>query len=435
MSRKIGFWSVFALVTGSQIGSGVFMLPSSLAPYGAFGLAGWILSGLGAVMLALVFAQLCARLPRTGGPHVYVQEAFGPTMGFFTGWTYWIISWVSSIAVITASIGYLTPIIGEHSLFTHFALEVGLLFIITWINLKGVKAAGNAEFFLSALKMIPLLVLPIVALFFFKSSHIATVTPSAMGGTSHILSHVTLLTLWGFVGLESGTTPAGAVQNPSKTIPRAVILGTLCVAGLYFINSIGIMGALPASVLMNSKAPFADATQAMFGGNWHLIISLIAAIVCIGTLNAWMLASGQIALGVAQDDLMPAFFARTNKQGAPYCALLVSCAGIVPLLFLTLNENIAQQINTIIDFSVICFLFVYVICCGSLLKLLAKQQSKDWKIWLYSLCALSFCAWVISATPLKTIAVASLFVLSGIPIYFMQRRKFNLEALPVGDTV
>ncbi len=431
MSQKIGFWSVFALVTGSQIGSGVFMLPASLASFGWLSLIGWVISGIGAVMLALVFAGLCGRFPRTGGPHVYVNEAFGAQAAFFTGWTYWIISWVSTTAVITASVGYLTPLIGSHSAGVHLALEIMLLLMITAVNFKGVKTAGNVEFFLTLLKMIPLLVVPFIALFFFDQKNLIPVEmPSSSLNLPQIISHVTLLTLWGFIGLESATTPAGSVVNPSKTIPRAVVLGTLCVAILYFMNSFSIMGAIPSQTLMVSKAPYADTTQFIFGGNWHLLISLIASIVCIGTLNAWMLASGQIALGLAQDGLMPPLFGKTNRHGAPSFAILVSCAGIIPLLFLTQNENLSQQINTIIDFSVTAFLFVYFICCLVYLKILLQQKNKAsfWQ-WLSVLLALAFCGWVITATPLKTVAISSLFVLSGLPIYLVYRQKIKQTAL------
>ena len=171
MSRKIGFWAVFAFVTGSQIGSGVFMLPASLAAFGSYSLAGWIISGLGAISLALVFALLCAQYPKTGGPHVYVKEAFGAHAAFFAGWTYWVISWISTTAVIIASIGYLTPLIGDHSATTNLILQLMLLIIITALNFKGVKAAGNAEFILTLLKLIPLVIMPVVALFFFDSNN------------------------------------------------------------------------------------------------------------------------------------------------------------------------------------------------------------------------------------------------------------------------
>ncbi len=423
MSSKIGFWSVFALVTGSQIGSGVLMLPTNLAPYGILSLIGWALSGLGAIMLALVFANLCGRYPRTGGPHAFVKATFGNTAGYFTGWTYWIISWVSTPVVICASIGYLTPLIGVPSPWVKLLLEVGLLFIITAINLKGVKAAGRAEFFLTLLKIIPLLLVPLAALSLFNPANFTSLNVVLeKQSLSQSLGHVVLLTLWGFIGVESATTPAGSVENPGKTIPKAVVWGTLCVVVLYFINSLGIMGAMDPRVLALSKAPYADTVRLLAPGNWHLVVSLIAAVVCIGTLNAWMLASGQIALGVAQDNLMPAFIAKENRYGAPFVALIISCLGILPLLIMTMNESLSQQINIIIDFSVTAFLFVYSICCLSLVVILFKQRG-PWYQWCYTLGALGFCGWIIYETPLKTLLTASCFVLSGIPFYFFARNK------------
>ncbi len=418
MSRKIGFWSVFAIVTGSQIGSGIFVLPASLAPYGTFGLWGWIISGCGAIALSLVFASLCARYPQTGGPHVYVHHAFGASTAFFTGWTYWVISWVSSTAVIVASIGYLTPFIGQHTPIVYFLLEACLLIAITALNLKGVKAAGNAEFFLTLLKFIPLIVMPVMALWFFDSNNFLISETIAHMPLSQILGSVTLLTLWGFIGLESATVPAGSVENPSKIIPRALVWGTLSVALLYFINSIGIMGLIPAPLLAQSKAPYVDAAQYMFGGNWYLLISLMASMVCIGTLNAWTLTSSQIALGLAQDRLLPHFFAQKNHNGAPVWGLMLSCLGILPLLFLTTNENLAQQITAVIDLSVTAFLFVYLICTIGFLKLLWQQKEKSFYYqWIFGLVALFFCGWVIYETPVKTLGISSLFVMSGLPMY------------------
>lgn len=425
ISRKIGFWAVFAFVTGSQIGSGVFMLPLSLAPFGALSLVGWCLSGLGALMLALVFAKLCAWFPKTGGPHVYVKESFGTTFSFFTGWTYWIISWVSTTVVISACVGYLSPLFGDLCSSMRLTLEIMLVLVMMGVNFQGVRTAGNVEFFLSLLKMIPLLVIPVAALFFFKTQNFAPITASGPLEITNVISHVTLLTLWGFIGVESATTPAGEVKNPQKTIPRAVVLGTLCVALFYFINSIGIMGALPYQELAHSKAPYADVTRFMFGGNWHLIVSLIAAIVCLGTLNAWILASGQIALGLAQDGLMPSFFAKKNRKGAPVNAILISTMGIIPLLILTHNVNLADQINHVIDYSVTAFLFVYVLCCCAFLRQLWKQNIKTpIAHWIFGILALAFCLWVIFATPLNTLMIAFAFVLSGVPVYLYRKKKF-----------
>jgi APA family basic amino acid/polyamine antiporter len=418
--QKIGFWSVFALVTGSQIGSGVFMLPANLAPYGFYSLLGWLISGIGAIALALVFGRLCAWFPKTGGPHVYVHEAFGWSSAFFTGWTYWIVSWVSTTVVVIACIGYLSPVIGVHGAMANLALELVLLLAITALNLQGVSAAGRTEFVLTALKVVPLFIVPVLALCCFKSSNFALDQSVANLSTLQLLSRVTLLTLWGFIGLEAATAPAGSVENPSQTIPRAIAAGTACVALLYIINSMGIMGIIPGSELMNSNAPYADATKAIFGGNWHLIISLIAAVICIGTLNAWILTSGQIALGLAQDGLIPSIFKERNQHGAPAWSLLISSACIVPFLIMTASESLAAQLLMIIDFSVTAFLFVYLIACLAFFKILFSPVGRTINRFfgcMYGLIALLFCSWVIYETALSTILIAGLFTLSGLPIY------------------
>ncbi|NBW57407.1 amino acid permease [bacterium] len=423
MSNKIGFWSVFAIVTGSQIGSGIFILPATLAPYGVFSVLGWLISGLGAVALALVFGQLCAKFPKTGGPHVYVKEAFGSTASFFTGWTYWVISWVSTTAVIVASIGYLTPILGPQSAFSNLMMELVLLFSITMLNCKGVKTAGSAEFFLTCIKVIPLFIIPLIALFYFDSTNFIIHSTVEHIPAAQMTNAVTLLTLWGFIGLESATTAAESVENPRVTMPKAIVLGTLCVAVLYLLNTIAIMGVIPGGELMHSTAPYVDAAKVMFGGHWHLGLSIIASIICIGTLNAWMLASGQISLGLAQDGLMSSFFAKTNKQDAPVNGLFMSALGILPLLILTAEGNIAKQINLIIDFSVVAFLFVYLICVLSYIKIIMTSQNKESLLgWLAAVVALLFCSWVIYQTSFMTVGVASLFTLSGIPFYYFHRR-------------
>lgn len=422
--RTIGFWSVFAIVTGSQIGSGVFMLPANLAPYGLYGLIGWALSGLGALALSLVFASLCSRFPHTGGPHVYVGNAFGPVAAFFTGWTYWVISWISSTAVIVASVGYLSPFIGEQSQAVYLALEILLLAAITALNLMGIQAVGRVETLLTFLKFIPLISIPLFALFFFDINNLSISPEVAQLPLSTILGAVTLTTLWGFVGLESATVTADSVESASTTIPKAIFLGTLTTLFVYVINCVGIMGIMPGAELIQSKAPYVDATNILFGGNWHLVVSIIASIVCVATLNAWMLTSGHIALGLSEQALMPQLFGIKNKDGAPIWGLICSSLGIIPLLFLTANSSMTAQITAIIDFSVIAFLFVYLVCSLALVKLLLTQTTKRRAIELIvALIATFFCCWVMYETSLQTLCIASLFVISGLPLYLLWYRR------------
>lgn len=425
MSKKMGFWSVFAIVTGSQIGTTVFISPASLAPYGIFSLVGWLLSGFGAISLCLVFASLCARFPETGGPHAYINHSFGSTAAFFTGWTYWIISWVSTTVVVIAAVGSLSPFLGNISQTLEVLLQIILLLAIMLLNLKGVQAAGRAEFFLTLLKFIPLIIIPLMAMLYFNRQNFSVSSEVSAMPFSSILSHVTLLTFFGFIGLECATTPAAEVNKPSTTIPKAIIIGTLSVALLYFLNSAGIMGLVPGNELTYSKAPYVDASRIIFGGNWYFLISCIASIVCIGTLNAWILASGQIVLGLAQDGLVPKIFGKKNKNGAPFFGILTSCLGIIPLLILTANKNLATQINTIIDFSVTAFLFVYLSCAIAFLKLKIQEKSLSFFQAMYGGLSILFCCWVIYETPLLTLLLASLFIFSGLPMYFLWHRRKN----------
>ena len=432
MSNKIGFWSVFELVTISQIGSGL-LLPASLALYGTLTLVGWVISSMGALVLAVMFSELCVRFPRTGGPNVYVHEAFGSTAAFFTGWTYWMISWISTIAIISSTIGYLTPFIGTHSTLITLGIEILLIISVFAYNLKGVGTAGSSRFIVVALKIIPLIFVPLAALFFFDKNNLST-RHMMPGEAPQLLNQVIILTFWGFIGFETATTAASQIKNPAKIIPPALILGTLFVCVIYFLSSLGIMGIMPSQTLMQSEAPYADVARIMFGDYFYLFISAVAAVICIGAINSWTLASGQIALGITEDGLMPRFFAQTNRNGVPLVPLFISCIGSIFFLILTHQETMMDKINTIIELSVVCFLFVYVICCLAYLKILRQQTNRApfWQ-WLCAFISLGFCAWIIASTHLVTLLLASLFVMSGIPVYIFRRKK--LKRLILNPTI
>lgn len=413
MSGKIGFWPMLSIVMGAQIGSSVLMAPTTLAPFGIFGALGWIISGAGAVFLALVFASLSMKFDKTGGPHIFVLESFGKTTSFFVAWTYFVMSFISTTVVITACVGYLKSVFtfDLHSIF----LELFVLGLITFINLRGIKSAGYVEFILSNIKVIPLIILPIAALFFFDFSNFSTTDHLP---TTNILSSVITLTLWGFVGLEAGTVPAGSVENPRKVIPKAVVIGTFLVGCIYVLNSLGIMGAVSFQTLINSSAPYSDATQILFGGKSSIIISIFASIICLGTINAWVLTSGQIGFGASLSGLFPKAFSRTNKQGAPYFSLLFSSIGIVPFLILTSNSSLTERIYSIIELSVTALVFVYAMCVACYLK-----TAKSSKEFLIGLGAAIFCVLVIVLTPVYSLFLSSFFVLSGIPIFIFMKNK------------
>ncbi len=419
VTRKIGFWSLVSIVISSQVGSGIFMLPASLSHFGGIAALSWLFTGGGAILLALCFAELAKRFPKNGGPHAFVQEAFGNKAAFFIAWSYWVISWLSTTAVIIAAIGYFGSLFGGFDIKTSLGLEVLLLGFFTWINLKGVKASGYMEIFFTILKIIPLVLLPIACIPYFQIDNFIPFNNSNTS-TMNTLSAAALITFWGFIGVECATTPADSVENPNKTIPSAIILGTIVVAIIYLLSSIAIMGVIPTEKLQVSKAPFADAVKAIFGGNWHYLISLAAAVVCFGTLNAWILVSGQIALGAAQDGLFPKIFARQNKNGAPYFSILIASTGMLPMLLFSLDDNLVEQFTKIIDISVTAFLIIYALCVLSLLKVLIKEKGSILSF-IVSITALLFCAWALLASDARMVILSLIVFLSGLPIYLIKK--------------
>ena len=275
MNNKMGFAAVLAIVFSSQIGAGILTLPSQLAPYGMFGVYGWIFAGVEAMLLAFIFSELCSIFPITGGPHIYVQKTFGNTAAFFTGWTYWVASLVSNIVLVITAIGCLAPFFPSASPIFYTILEIFLLLMLMWVNCTSIKLSGRLETVLTLLKFIPFAIVPVAILGKFDASNINLLPIHADQSSFNLLISVLSTSFFCFIGVECATTPAGSVENPSKTIPRAILFGTFCVTLIYFINNLAVMGILSSEILAKSSAPFVDAVRIAFGTNISFALAII----------------------------------------------------------------------------------------------------------------------------------------------------------------
>ncbi|MDR0555480.1 MAG: amino acid permease [Holosporaceae bacterium] len=411
MAKKMRFGAVLALVFGSQIGSGIFILPATLAPFGVFGVFGCVLAGLVATLLAFIFAELCSRFPQTGGPHVYVRYVFGRTAAFFVGWTYWLVSWTSTSVVIIAAVASLSAFVGSGS-DLYFAWELILLGIITAINCKSVDFAGRIESFLLFFKSVPFVLVPIILLGHFNGENIVVDPQYTAFSSLKLMIMATAMSFWGFIGVECATAPAGAVENPSKTIPRAIIIGTTGVAAIYLINNLAVMGVISGSALASSKSPYIDAIGLVMGHNLSKVIVGITFMILVGTANAWTLASAQASLGLAQDGLLPTIFVKKNRSGAPYVGVLISSIGMVPMLMFSQNKNLSEQMSNIVDYSTQVFLLVYTICSLAFIKINITQK-KHFQT-LLGIITTSFCTAMILNSSVISLLVTAAFVGSGI---------------------
>jgi basic amino acid/polyamine antiporter, APA family len=424
---KIGLWPLTSLVTGNLVGSGVYLLPATLAIYGTVSIFGWIAASMGAILLSLVFAGLSSRNTKTGGPYLYAREAFGDTVGYYVCWGYWTLTWISNPALAIGAVGYISSICGGLSPMTHFMLEVLIVVGLTTFNLLGLKITGRTELVITLLKVIPLLILPLIGLYFIDFSAFAHHVNVSDKSFSMALNAATMAAMWSFVGLETGTVPAGQVYKASRTVPLATIFGTIIAAVVYILGAVVIMGVVSPQELLASKAPYADAAQNIFGGAWGVPVALAAIVSCIGTLNGFLIIVGRIPYGAAQDGLFPKFFTHTTSHGTPYWGILISSICSMPMLFISLQSSLMDQFNLVIEIAVTLILLVYAVSILAYLKLMFRDGTHTYPKVILALSALAFTGWAIWAASFKMVALSLTILLLGIPMRLWMTRLKRLE--------
>ena len=269
--------------------------------------------------------NLSREFPKIGGPYVFVREAFGDFAGFIVAYGYWVSILCGNAAIAIASVSYLSiffPILSNTPSLNVLA-ALTTLWILTWVNLLGIRVSGRIQIITTVLKLLPLIVIALLGLLYFDPSHFSPLNVSKQNTFTTITASASL-TLWAFLGLESATIPAGNIKDPQHTIPRATIIGTLVVAFVYILSTISIMGIISPNDLVHSNAPFADATSKLLGSAAGLIIAGVGVIACIGALNGWILLQGQMPLAASLDNLFPKGFRLLSKTGTPVWGIVIS---------------------------------------------------------------------------------------------------------------
>ena len=355
--QTIGIWMTTALVVGTIIGSGIFMLPVSLAPLGRNVLIGWVISGVG--VLCIAFAM--ARLSRLGGDGIQanIEREFGPTVAFLVAWSFWVSNWVAqaSVAVAAASaLSFAGPQLGGQT-----AIVLGAiiwLVLLTAINAIGVRAAGGFSLVTVAIKLLPLLA--VIWLFAERGASggaYEPLPPLPINFTN--IAAATALTFFAFTGFESATTPVGKVRDPGRTIPRALIGGTAFVVVLYLVAGTAIQMLLPADVVAVSAAPFADALVSRWGQGAATFAALTIAVAAIGCLNGLILSTGELGYAMALRGDLPAVMAKTRGINTPVVSQMVGTGLSILLLLANSSRDTAGLFTFIILLSTAAVIIVY----------------------------------------------------------------------------
>ena len=422
--KALGLWMLTALVTGNMIGSGVFLLPSSLAHFGSIGILGWGFTAVGALLLAFVFARLSRMRPGIGGPYAYCHDAFGDFIGFQIAYSYWVALWVGNAAIALAFTGYLSvfvPVLATSHAYTCYT-SIGIVWLLTVVNILSIREAGVIQLVTTIIKLLPLILLATVGLFFIHKVNLFTHYNISGESDLTAFSATAALTLWAFIGVESATIPADSVENPKRNIPLATLLGTSIAAVVYILSTISIMGILPNAVLARSIAPFAAAAGHIFG-NWGLWLVAIGAVFsCFGALNGWIMLQGQVPMAAARDGLFPPAFAKQTKNETPYVGLIISAILITILLLLNLNANLVNAFQLIILIATFASLVPYLFT--TIAEIILLKQANPHFCWkrlgssvLGSSLAFIYSFWAVIGSGGTIVYYGSLLIFTGIPIY------------------
>jgi APA family basic amino acid/polyamine antiporter len=424
---KIGLWTSTALVVGNMIGSGVFLLPASLGAFGTIGLLGWIGSSAGAVCLALLFSRLSRIVPNAlGGPYAYTRVGLGDFAAFLVAWGYWISIWCTNAAIAVAFVSYSTvfvPALATNSVLA-VATGLGAVWLLSWINTMGVKEAGAVQLITTILKILPLLLVSIVGLFYMEAKNFEMFNISTSSNISAITATATL-TLFAFLGLESATIPSGNIHEPEKTIPRATLYGTLLTIVVYVIGSVAVMGMIPANILKDSNAPFADAAAMIWGDSARYWVAAGAIVSTFGALNGWILLQGQMPMAAARDRLFPEIFRLENKKGIPWVGIVISSVLISGLMMMNFARGLTDTFTFMILLTTITVLVPYLFSAASYGIMLL--QNKLWKKESISKLVLAavtafFSLWAMVGSGQETVYWGFIAIVCGIPFYVWMKR-------------
>ena len=424
--RALGLLMCTALLVGNTIGVGIFMLPASLAPYGMNAVPGWLITTVGCIFIAWVFAGLARAFPQDDGPYAYASRALGGGVAFIIMWCYWISTVVTNAVLATGVVGYLSsffPVLATDHLLAAVT-AVALVWVFVVINVRGVRTAGWVQVWTTVLKLalqVGIVALGVWALFAPHAAaplHVPT-TPISLTG----VVTASTLSLYAMLGVECAAMPAGRVCDPGRTIPRATFIGTLTVAGVYICVSLIPMLLIPQRELAGSSAPFADLFARFLGPGSAKLIAAFVIVSGLGCLNGWTLILGELSVSFARHGGFPPALGKVNAHGAPTRAFVLTAILASLMTLSSYNDSTAGAftfLNMVVTAS---NLPVYVGCAAAVLILwrrgeLGRLSSRDSRWLAAAVLAIVYCVWASVGIGGKSLLWALVPCAAGVPVYW-----------------
>jgi len=426
-SKSLGLSACTAIVIGNMVGSGFYLSPAAMAPYGNLAILAWVVMGAGAICVGLTFAKLAKLAPATGGPYAYTRMAYGDFAGFTIAWGLWISIWSSLPVIAVAFAGAMMNLFPSlHNRPMAVVLTLAAIWAVVLVNLRGVKEAGLFAQVATYTKLVPFAAIAVVGLFFIDTSNLSEFNPS---GESLLAASAALapLTMFAFLGMESATIPAGDVIDPKRTIPISTVLGISIAALLYVFGTTAVMGLVPREQLIHSVAPFSDAARVIWGGWGAAVISIAVIISALGALNGWTLLMGQVPMAAARDDLFPPVFARLSQNGVPAIGIVISAifATLLILSQVAGPPGLKTFYDLVVGLSTMAAVIPYAFCAlaTGLVAANVAGGGPVPRLGPIEVIAFVFAIFTLYGCGAKAVLYGTIMLVLGIPVYVWQRRR------------
>lgn len=416
--RKLGPVLATIVVAGNMIGSGVFLLPATLASVGSLTVLGWVIGTAGALALALLFGKLAARKPLAGGPAAYAYDAFGPFVGAQSSLWYWVCCLIGNVAIALAASSYLANFFGlspgpmGSALFT-----VLLLWLVTLVNLVSPRFVGQVDGPLLFAGAIPLLLAITIGWTAFDAGQFVESWNVSGEPLYYALPQSLALVFWAFTGLESASVAAAVVENPERNVRIATVAGVLIAAVIYIAASVVIFGLASTDELAASGAPFALAAQKTLGGSIAgPLVAICGGLKALGTLAGWVLMTAQVSRAAADNGLLPRVFARTRAGDTPVAGLIIAGVLGTTTILITVSPTMGRQFGLLAEASTLFALLTYLLACVAAIKYRVRGELALAVIGGF------FCVFVIGWSTAEVLAATAICLVLLAAVYLLTAR-------------
>ncbi len=444
-NQKVGFTALVAIIIGSMIGGGALNLPAEMSGHaGTLAvIVAWVITGIGMIFLALIYQNLTKRKPELdGGIYTYAKEGFGHYMGFNSAWGYWLSAFIGNVAydiLLFNTIAFFFPVFGNGS---NLYSIIGCS-IIVWgvhaIALKGVKSATFINTITTICRLIPLFLFIVIMVFCFNLKDISfNFLGGGLGGFFPQVKSTMMITVWCFIGIEGAVVLSGKAKRMSD-VGKATVVGLVFTLVVYILISILTIAAIPRDVFIKMPNPSVAYALQYVVGTWGAVVINIGLIISLfGALLGWTLLASEVPFVAAKDGVLPKFFTKVNKNGAPSVSLWITNGAIQLFLIISLFSHGTYMAMFFVASVTILPPYLLSSLYGLKLVILKEAYKKNESIvkdLIITIVSSIYGIWLIYAAGLSLLLISTILFAIGLIFYIYARVEIKEKIFVKGEWI